>query len=1249
MSHLRSMFRVLALATPLAIAAAGGGCDERAPLDFGRTPDGPGAAVRYDLAHTPLPDIPLPIDTATWADPTSRTGLRVNASLTAPTEIERDARNRFDQLEGWGTFAPITVSFDLDLVGDQPRKVSQAAIDLVNVRARHQGDDYEFSDDAVYLINLETGVPVPLDIGNGNFQYTLKRLDRYWANDTRVTERNLIFETFDESAHGSVDAAAFTAAMDTDFDGVLDVPNLDEPYTCPDPDPVCDDARNPSYGDATCVDKRRVRDRCIADHLLTFYERETDTLILRPLLPMDEMTKYAVVLTDRLVDANGDAVKSPFSHVYHASQRTVAARVAKILSDPALAAYYGDLSGTSIARVAFTWGFTTQPTVDDLKRLRDGLYGQGPFARFAAQFPPTMEVQRGVGQATDLDEGAIDPPGWEQSPACSAQSQNLYVVKVDAIKDTLKLAVEQLFGEAGGPDVELLLRSFEHIDSIVIGTYRVPFLLEGGPTNANPKAAFNLDYLTGQGEVHEDVVQFWLVVPKETAAHQQPFDVNIYGHGYTGNFLELVFYGGNLAQHGLATVGINAMGHSLDFGDFGTEQIAKGIFSGGCVGPLADAILMGRARDLDRDGRPDSGGDFWSSYLFHTRDAVRQSVLDHIQLVRLFRAFGTGEGRMTCRTEATGWGSPSDAPCDVNADGTAEVAGDFDGNGVPDVGGPDALYGTWGESLGGILSGIHGAIDAYVTSASPGSGGGGLTDIGVRSFQGGVIEAVLLRIWGPLIVTVPSEERDPCDGTLSQNGECTVCQPGEVSLRWVMPDTNDTGELEIDCLSPADIQDTTVFIYNQDNAELRCARVDGGLRFRVGVPTTEGDHVIVGFYDGKDVVEDYDSCRPTVPEGTLPRTEITAYGAGRFPKGQVNLTDTETCQHDTCGMFQGLFFGQGQPLAAPAEGYGQIRQTPSLRRFIQLAQVALEPGDPISFAPFYAVKPMTDPFGAVISSHAVLTVNTIGDMNVPLNAGIAFARATGALPFFQPDAATRYPEYADYVTPAALYDALGGKTPNQDLIDRHVIEGVTALARHPAGPTCTATGNADLDGTYFTTTGEELQCFPVGCMSMGVSCPGSAHCDEVADRCVPNAPDLLRCEEALFDADDLDEGTALWAEQAAPVPHRLARYTEKATPETIDAVWAPRLLGVPRGPDDAWVPDGRRVTALLDAYVVPQGTHTFVFGNPCENWDNGTYLTNLVARFFQTDGTDIYYLSHPSSHLCLEGDVRTCGYLGSGP
>ncbi len=642
---------------------------DRVP-DGVRTKPGPGPTVRFDLAHKPLPEIPLPNDVATWSDPTSRTGLRVNASLVAPTSIEEKARLQFSKMEGWGTFAPIWVGFDVDRTQPGYDSYSGPALDLANLKQRHRGDDYDFANDAVYLVNLTTGVPVPLDLGNGNFDYTLKQLDAYWANDSRRTERNLLFETIDETQRGAITAATFLPQHDTDMDGTLDMPNLDDPFVCPDPSPTCDNRSDPSYSTDTCFETRRTRDRCIADHLLNFYERETDSLILRPVLPLDEMTRYAVVITDRLVDGKGNAVRSPFDLVYHATMQPTADRLRAVLNDPAHAAYFGDVAGTGLDHVAFTWSFTTQPTVDDMKRLRDGLFGKGPFARWESQYPPEFELHRAVGLTAGLESGATDTPGWQTSDfgkaaGCPKKLPNLWVLRYDDIKEVIGTLLSEGFGVGSdGPALQLLLKNFEHIDHMVVGSYRSPFLLQGGPKATDPNAAFDLDYLTGEGEETSDEVQFWLMVPKTTAEHKPPFDVNIYGHGYTSTFDELVFYAGNMAEHGLATIGINAMGHGFVVDD-STKILATALLGGACVAPFFDALTASRARDLDNDGLPDSGGDFWTSYLFHTRDGVRQSILDHLQLVRILRSFGQAKGQMLCRTDATGWDKPGTTACDL--------------------------------------------------------------------------------------------------------------------------------------------------------------------------------------------------------------------------------------------------------------------------------------------------------------------------------------------------------------------------------------------------------------------------------------------------------------------------------------------------------------------------------------------------------------------------------------------------------
>ncbi len=1217
---------------------------DRVPESLGLTPDGSGARVRFDLSHQPLPEIPMPNDTATWPDPTSRTGLRINASLVAPTQIEQQARERFSQMEGWGTFAPITVSFD----HRGGSTATSAALDLGNVRTRHQGDDYDFVNDAIYLIDMQTGVPVPLDLGDGNFDYTLKKLDRYWANDSRASERNLMFETIDETAGGTI--TQYAPEHDTDFDGVLDQPNFENPAACPDPDPICDDpGSGAAYTEENCVEMRRSRDRCVMDNLLTWYERETDTLIVRPLLPLREMNRYAVVLTNRLLDSEGEPVRSPFDQIYHASQGLSAERVAQILDTPSLQSYYGDIHGTGLSNVAFVWSFTTQPTVDDMKRLRDGLYGHGPFARWSTAFPPKLEMQRMVGLRGDLDQGVTEDDGWPDSALgkaadCPNKAGDLFRVDYDGVRDVMKLLVEQGFGLGTGPSTDLLLRRFEAIDHLVIGTFRAPFLLEGGPQNTDPNAAFSLDYVAGTGVESEDTVQVWMIVPKETETHKQPFDVNVYGHGYTGSFLEMMIYAGNMADHGLATVGINAMGHGLVV-DEGTKIAASALLGSACYRPMFDAMTLSRARDLNRDGIADSGGDFWSSFLFHTRDGVRQSVLDQIQLVRIMRAFGQPSAVMDCRDDAKGPLAVS--PCTSTSDPSPRLAGDFDDDGVADLGGPDARYATWGESLGGILSGIHGAIDPYVTSTVPGSGGGGLTDIGARSFQGGVLEAVLLRLWGPLLVSVPAESRKACADDPREG--CTVCKGDQLSVRWTLPNVNDTGEVEITCVEVGTITNTTVLARNIDGKETRCTRVGDDGHFRIGLPASTGDRVAITFWNGVDQVDSYGSCR--LRDGAELRHTIEQWGAGDRSPGDEG--PTASCQHASCKTFQGLFFGEGEGLSSPGDGFGLLRQSPALRRFLGLAQAALEPGDPISFAPYYSMRTMTDASGQIIEPHAVLTLNTIGDMSVPLNAGIAFARATGALPFFRPDQLASYPAYADFVTPPALYEALGQQTPNQQLVDRHVIEGITALAREPAGPECAASANSgDLTASYADPSGQTHACFPSGCSATTEQssetrvCHSGSSCDLITGQCAPKRLGKNTCDEALWDADDLDEGAQRYFEQHAKVPHRLARLTQAVNNSSLEEVWAPRLQGVPFASDDSAykpqaAPEGR-LTALLDAYVVPQGTHTFANGNPCEAFDSATYWTNLVARFFASDGTDVYYLSHPATHRCLANEFTPC-------
>ena len=299
---------------------------------------GSGAEVTFDVFARPLPNIPMPNDFATRFDASSPTRRRVNASIAAgSTRWERATRATLDQLDGWGTYQSVTVAFSKPL-------------DVHNLIRRHQGDDYDPRDDAAYLIDITPDSPdfcrrTPLDMGEGNFPITLER-PGYFDNDREGDQFLFDDREEDTNRNGKLDPGE-----DLDMDGVLDHPNTLYP------------------GDSTFK-------------VLPFYERETNTLIMKPVMPLREKTTYAVVLTRRLTDEDGRPVRSPFAYINHTSQTKQLEPLAGCL--PAF--------GLGLEDVSFTWAYTTQSINADYVAIRDGLYGVGPMQRLATEYP--AEVTR---------------------------------------------------------------------------------------------------------------------------------------------------------------------------------------------------------------------------------------------------------------------------------------------------------------------------------------------------------------------------------------------------------------------------------------------------------------------------------------------------------------------------------------------------------------------------------------------------------------------------------------------------------------------------------------------------------------------------------------------------------------------------------------------------------------------------------------------------------------------------------------
>lgn len=1077
------------------------------PQGYGDTPPGSGPRIVWDLNAEPLPELPLPNDIATWPDPTARTGRRINVSMVAPTGFEEQTREIFDTLDGWGTYAAISVPFD-------------AHIDVRDLYARQGGSSEAFRterwpDHAVYLIDLETGLPMPLDVNSGNFQFVLDNPSQYFPNDPRAGESNLLFETVDEDTNGN---GVLDPGEDTDFDGHLDEPNT---------------------FDGTISDPLDT-----VDQMTWFYERESKTLLLRPILPLDPHHEYAVVITDRLKGVDGQPVRSPFDTVHHIAQRAPLASLPAILSEHR--ELYGDMATRGWDGVAFAWTFTTQSTTDDLDVIRQGLYGEGPMARLRDDFPPDYA-----------------PAPMQGGRRCEAVAPGVYVAPAELFLDALDTILNLVF-EVNGPAAAEIRRSYEEsLSHLVVAVFDSPFFIAEDPDATTVEDTFQVDSVSGEARVSRETITMMMLVPKERPGSTQPFPAAFYVHGYGSVNAETIPFASYMLQNGVAALSLNAEGHGVPLDD-SLLGVLGTVFASACLEPMADAIIDGRAEDFDGDGTPDSGVDFWTAYVFHTRDTVRQTVVDHMRAIQLLRSFDGRPAEQVVFHGTTlgleGAGLAYDA--NIHDYPGPDVAGDFDGDGVPDVGGTSSDIFFTGGSLGGIISGVMGGVEPEIRATAPIVGAGGLTDVAVRTENGGVLRAMHLRMMGPFVMALPAEER---------SSSRTRCGEGQTSLFFYANERNERAEVEFACVPSALLDENSVVIVsNARNGEDRCAGATGGSaeHFRVGFPADAGDALVVGIHPGRAGDIDYTDC--TLRGGSDARaTFIDSF----YPNTAGELAECEDCSR-----YQRTTFVAGDTLVSPAVGFGHRRQSPDLRRLLYLAQVGLEPADPIN----YARRVFLEPVGRPVN---LLVANSIGDQNVPLSAGNAYARAAGVLPFLPPEAPSHL---RDWRAPASFETRYPGvRTPNDLLLQYHVLEGVDRLERHP---------EAGLPPFF------------------------------------------------LYDVDNVSEGRLRFRPDGQ---HQSNEADAVGYPHLDQPLrWVRQSRPMRTDDDDVWtVLPGDDISGLLNHYVVPVGVHGFdeLVYDPALPWDPAQYLINLISRWGSTGGQDLPYHSDPDGHTCLENS--SCPYL----
>ncbi|MDP2307196.1 MAG: hypothetical protein Q8P18_14315 [Pseudomonadota bacterium] len=870
------------------------------------TPAGDGPLVKIDWDAKPLPDVPYPTDLATVVDLTSPTGLRLNVPTATITEMERHAREKLNTLSGFGIYSPITVGFTEPL-------------DLANIHARHAADaglgDAQFADDAFFLIDMtpdspDYGKPVALDVGSGRYPMDVPDPNRYFPNDSRSTCPSLVFDTVEEDLDGD---GILDWGEDTDNDGVLDHPNV-----------------WPTGGDPR-------------DDLLSWYEKSTNTLIVRPTRPLREMTTYAMVLTERLVGEDGNPVRSPWEWVHHLRQEEALRPLSGAL---------GDL-GLATEDVAFAWVFTTGNVTGDLVDARRGLLGEGPLAAMDAAF------EEGVTEALPVHEiDGLDP----------------YRLPVDRLISTLSS-----LGLFPDESADALVDNYgAFADVLVGGTFTTPNLLgePGQAVAAWPEVDDSDDYwqvdsFAGTYTARSERVVFTCVLPKNVP---QPAPVVMFGHGYGSSRFDFLGFSWAFTRMGYAACAFDYPGHGPTV-DPEQEELIETVLGATGLVPFYTHLKDSRFRDLDNDGIPDSGGDQWSADAFHTRDMVRQAALDHAQLVDSFRACGTGV--MT------------------RADGTTSVSCDWDGNGTPDLGGPDVQYNVIGGSLGGINAAVAAAVVDEVTAWAPVVPGGGLLDVAVRTQIGGAVEAMHGRILSPLFLGYPTDD-------------------GGLRVVQMVNSVTDMVEIPVATL-PTFPAGGRVVIENLTNGEVREGLVPVDGYFRLGIPAdavSAWEKRALGGIPATGPVAGavYTIADPTTAGDIL---QLSFYDA-------AGTLVTTVANWETDVTFQGVTFPAGTVLVAAAEGLGHIRGSPELRRAAFVLSAMLEPGDPIAYARFYTEEPIASLGGR---PRNVLLMPTPGDSIVNINTGIALARAAGWLDDTEIDA--RY-----------------GTSVDRFLIDRRVVQGL---------------------------------------------------------------------------------------------------------------------------------------------------------------------------------------------------------------
>ncbi len=895
---------------------------------------GQGPQIIFDPLANPQPEIPLPNDLVTVVDRTSPTGLRLNITTHAPTQFEQYLRKEMDQLDGFGTFAPITIRFDkpLDLSTLRPGTIRLFNIDPASP---HFGEE----------VILE----IPEDLSHTAYpvEFTPWAFPPY---SIFADAKQVVFNP----AYGDVGDPQFTdiyeAETNTLFLRVLVPLDQQTQYMAV------------VTKDLTGLDGQPIRSpfKDIVYHTTQrrAFERTVPMLAKRgiPTSKVSFAWSFTTQTVTRDLEAIADGMhgRGPLAHLktQYPPEITGVANMETTLD-------------TLFCLNDPTWD---NPCLDNIFILQaeflDLFMGimLGGFPDMVLTFAIlAMEVDLGEGVFMDLPIDQIDYFVFG-----TYRSINF----LDAEDGMFRMDYRTGQASTEAIDVPFLISipkpTAEHKPPfpVVIHAHGMPSFRWESMATANTWAKQGYASACLDAPLHSPII-----TPDDiqVMTNSIMYDSAVGACGNPPDPECLEDFNDNL-DNTMNNVGagfINLVNwfmfrESTDEPPASFDLAMEAFLD---TGFFAQLMIEGRAEDIDADGNTDHGA-LITADMFKTRDRFRQTIIDHMQFLQMLKAL-----------------DPSKVPPEVQTPQRASeevlmpnlLAGDFNADGILDLGGkyrydPDdglpstpvgkQKYHRDGISFGGMTNSILLAIEPEedVKSSSVNVPGGGLIDIFMRSDLRAVINRSYHEVLGPIIVGEPLTENILQLFFIRRGKKNLVSmsdQPAtqESLMTSVLPCAlggggKDTLQYDpmgyIDFLNVENGEEARIVREQKQCGAIEdCRRMDPSGAFSMGIPSDKGD-----------------------------RIEITSYNAAKQKLDQIEAY-------------------------AINKGLGLQRNSPDFRRFMALGQIILEPGDPINYARHWFSEPLDPAKGRTAKNIHFDSIP--GDMYVPFNTQIALARTAGLL------------------------------------------------------------------------------------------------------------------------------------------------------------------------------------------------------------------------------------------------------------